>query len=82
MLCLRTSLLDVSNQFSALLLSPELFFPFGTRLEGELELRSALLDDTLSPLLSLKEVGPFALRAKRLRGECRKETERLAGGRR
>lgn len=77
LLCSRTSLLDFSNQFSALLLSPELFLPLGLRLDGEPELPSALFDGTLAPLLSLEdELAPVTFRARRLRGECRSETER------
>jgi hypothetical protein len=66
----RTSLLDFSNHFSALLLSPELSLPAsGIRLDGEfvkLDLAPGSLEGAL----------------RGLEGECRRDTDRSAAGRR
>lgn len=81
-----TSLFDVWNHCSALLLSPELFLPSGCRLEGD----PLLFFDPLLPvsfpfvaleaLLSL-EVS-LSLGLFRLCDDCFRDTDRCAGGRR
>lgn len=78
---LRTALFDFSNQFSALLLSPELPLPAsGLKLEGE-SLASPDERSSRPPLLDEDWLRLFA-GARSLDDACSKETDAWAGRRR
>lgn len=80
----RISLLDFSNHFSALLLSPELSLPSGCKLDGEsLSPFDPLVFRLLGTALSLEEsLGSFGGGDGLRCGEWRSDTDRWAGGRR